>query len=147
MNALAASLVPGTHASTFGGNPVSCAASLATIDILEKEATPQHNAKVGAILRTGLDGFKEKYSFIGDVRGMGLMQGLELVKDRQSKEPSTQATAHLFEATRELGLLIGKGGMYGNVIRIAPPMTATEEDVAVALDLLDKALKKVHKAI
>lgn len=137
----------GLTISTFGGNPVSCAASLATIDVLEKEATPQHNAKVGGMLRAGLDGFKEKYSFIGDVRGMGMMQGLELVKDRQSKEPSTQATAHLFEATRELGLLIGKGGLYGNVIRISPPMTATEEDVAVALDLLDKALGKVEKAL
>ncbi|MEZ4931501.1 MAG: aspartate aminotransferase family protein [Saprospiraceae bacterium] len=137
----------GLTITTFGGNPVSCAASLATIDVLEKEATPQHNAKVGAMLRAGLDGFKEKYSFIGDVRGMGLMQGLELVTDRQSKEPSTKATAHLFEATRELGLLIGKGGMYGNVIRISPPMTATEEDVAVALDLLDKALGKVEKAL
>jgi 4-aminobutyrate aminotransferase len=137
----------GLTITTFGGNPVSCAASLATIEVLEKEATPQHNAKVGAMLRAGLDGFKEKYSFIGDVRGMGLMQGLELVKDRQGKEPSTKATAHLFEATRELGLLIGKGGMYGNVIRISPPMTATEEDVAVALDLLDKALGKVEKAL
>ena len=137
----------GLTISTFGGNPVSCAASLATIDVLENEATPQHNAKVGGMLRAGLDGFKEKYSFIGDVRGMGLMQGLELVKDRQSKEPSTQATTHLFEATRELGLLIGKGGMYGNVIRISPPMTATEEDVAVALDLLDNALRKVQKAL
>ena len=74
----------------------------------------------------------------------GLMQGLELVKDRQSKEPSTDATKYLFEATRELGLLIGKGGLYGNVIRISPPMTATEEDVAIALDLLDKALGKVR---
>ena len=137
----------GLTISTFGGNPVSCADSLATIEVLEKEATPEHNAKLGNMLRQGLDGFKEKYSFIGDVRGMGLMQGLELVKDRQSKEPSTTATAHLFEATRELGLLIGKGGLYGNVIRISPPMTATEEDVAVALELLDKALKKVQAAL
>ena len=137
----------GLTISTFGGNPVSCAASLATIDVLENEATPQHNAKVGGMLRSGLERFKEKYSFIGDVRGMGLMQGLELVKNRQSKEPSTQATAHLFEATRELGLLIGKGGLYGNVIRISPPMTATEEDVAIALDLLDKALAQVQQAL
>ncbi len=134
----------GLTISTFGGNPVSCAASLATIDVLEKEATPQHNAKVGGLLRNGLEELKEKYTFIGDVRGMGLMQGLELVTDRQSKEPSTKATAQLFEATRDLGLLIGKGGMYGNVIRISPPMTATEDDVAMALDLLDKALEKVR---
>lgn len=137
----------GLTISTFGGNPVSCAASLATIGVLEKEADPQHNAKVGKMLRKGLEKMKEKYSVIGDVRGKGLMQGLELVKDRQSKEPSAEATKYLFEATRELGLLIGKGGLYGNVIRISPPMTATEEDVAIALDLLDKAMKKVQVAM
>ena len=137
----------GLTISTFGGNPVSCAASLATINVLEKEADPQHNAKVGSMLRSGLEKMKEKYAVIGDVRGKGLMQGLELVKNRQSKEPSGEATKHLFEATRELGLLIGKGGLYGNVIRISPPMTATEEDVAVALDLLDKAMKKVQAAV
>jgi len=133
----------GLTISTFGGNPVSCAASLATVGVLEKEATPQHNAKVGGMLRNGLERLKEKYTVIGDVRGMGLMQGLELVKDRASKEPATEATKQLFEATRELGLLIGKGGLYGNVIRISPPMTATEEDVAVALELLDRAFGKV----
>lgn len=133
----------GLTISTFGGNPVSCAASSAVIEVLEKEATPQHVAKLGRQLRSGLERLQEKYAVIGDVRGMGLMQGLELVKDRQSKEPSVEATKQLFEATRELGLLIGKGGLYGNVIRISPPMTATEEDVAIALDLLDKAFKQV----
>ncbi len=133
----------GLTISTFGGNPVACAASLATISVLEEEADPQHVAKVGKLLRSGLEKLQEKYLVIGEVRGMGLMQGLELVKDRTSKEPSPQATAQLFEATRELGLLIGKGGLNGNVIRITPPMTATEEDVVVALDLLDKAFQKV----
>ncbi len=133
----------GLTISTFGGNPVSCAASMATIGVLEKEATPQHVAILGRQLRSGLERLQEKYAVIGDVRGMGLMQGMELVKDRQSKEPSPEATKQLFEATRELGLLIGKGGLYGNVIRISPPMTATEEDVAIALDLLDKAFAKV----
>jgi alanine-glyoxylate transaminase/(R)-3-amino-2-methylpropionate-pyruvate transaminase len=133
----------GLTISTFGGNPVSCAASLAAIEVLEKEADPAHVAAMGRMLRSGLERLQEKYAVIGDVRGMGLMQGLELVKDRQSKEPSPQATQQLFEATRELGLLIGKGGMYGNVIRIAPPMTAREDDIATALDLLDKAFARI----
>lgn len=133
----------GLTISTFGGNPVSCAASLAAISVLEKEADPTHVAAMGRMLRSGLERLQEKYSVIGDVRGMGLMQGLELVKDRQSKEPSPQATQQLFEATRQLGLLIGKGGMYGNVIRIAPPMTAREDDIATALDLLDKAFARI----
>lgn len=133
----------GLTISTFGGNPVSCAASLASISVLEKEADPKHVAAMGRMLRSGLERLQEKYPVIGDVRGMGLMQGLELVKDRQSKEPSPQATQQLFEATRELGLLIGKGGLYGNVIRISPPMTANEKDVAIALDLLDKAFARM----
>lgn len=133
----------GLTISTFGGNPVSCAASSAAIGVLEKEADPKHVARMGKILRNGLERLQEQYAVIGDVRGMGLMQGLELVKDRQSKEPSTDATKQLFEATRELGLLIGKGGLYGNVIRISPPMTAREDDVHLALELLGKAFSKM----
>lgn len=133
----------GLSLSTFGGNPVACAASLATLEVLENHADPQHVGKMGVILRAGLERLQEKYPVIGDVRGMGLMQGLELVKDRQSKEPSTEATRQLFEATKELGLLIGKGGLYGNVIRIAPPLTAQEDDIVEALDILDRAFAKV----
>ena len=137
----------GLTISTFGGNPVSCAASLATMEVLENEAHPQHVTKVGNILRVGLEKLQEKYPVIGEVRGKGLMQGLELVADRQTKEPSPDATKYLFEATRKYGLIIGKGGMYGNVIRITPPLTATEEDVAIALDLLDKSFKEVQAVI
>ncbi|MEK7256718.1 MAG: aspartate aminotransferase family protein, partial [Bacteroidota bacterium] len=89
----------GLTISTFGGNPVACAASLAVLDVLEKEANPQRVAQVGALLRSGLERLAEKYPVIGEVRGMGLMQGLELVKNRQTKEPSPEATKHLFEAT------------------------------------------------
>ena len=131
--------------STFGGNPVACAASKATIEVLEKEATPEQVAHTGHMLRSGLEKLKEKYPVIGDVRGKGLMQGLELVKDGHTKEPALKATKHLFEATKNLGLIIGKGGLYGNVIRIAPPMTVHEEEIALALDLLDKAFREVQK--
>ena len=134
----------GLTISTFGGNPVSCAASQATMEILESEATPEHVTKVGNHLRAGLEKFYEKYPFIGDVRGMGLMQGLELVEDRKTKVPSAKAAKQLMSATREAGLLIGKGGLYGNVMRIAPPLTATLEDVDQALEKLDKALNFVH---
>jgi len=132
--------------STFGGNPVSCAASLATMNVLEKEATPERVGELGTMLRAGLEKLKEKYHVIGDVRGRGLMQGIELVKDRSSKEPAPEATKHLFEATRKLGLIIGKGGLYGNVVRIAPPMTVNEEEIAMALDVLDKGFREVQSA-
>ena len=133
--------------STFGGNPVVCAASLATMNVLEKEATPDRVEELGIMLRAGLDKLKEKYPLIGDVRGRRLMQGIELVKDRSSKEPAPEATKHLFEETRKLGLIIGKGGLYGNVVRIAPPMTVNEEEIALALDVLDKGFRVVEKSV
>lgn len=133
--------------STFGGNPVSCAASLATMGVLEKEATPDRVAQLGNMLRTGLEKLKEQYSVIGDVRGRGLMQGIELVKDLTTKEPASEATKHLFEVTKNLGLIIGKGGLYGNVVRISPPMTVSEEEIAMSLDVLDKAFREVQRTI
>jgi 4-aminobutyrate aminotransferase len=135
----------GLTISTFGGNPLSTAASLATIEVMEEEANPQHIAEVGAHLRAGLEKLQEKYPLIGDVRGMGLMQGVEMVKDRQSKEPAPIAVNALFEQTRGRGLLIGKGGMYSNVLRIAPPLIATKEHVDEALNILDHAFAQVQE--
>ncbi len=135
----------GLTISTFGGNPVSTAAALATIEVMEEEASPEHVAQMGALLRSGLEKLQETYPLIGDVRGKGLMQGIEVVADRENKEPSPQAVNELFEATKARGLLIGKGGMYGNVIRIAPPLTATEDHIAEALDILDHAFAEVQE--
>jgi 4-aminobutyrate aminotransferase len=135
----------GLTISTFGGNPLSTAASLATIEVMEEEANPQHIAEVGAHLRAGLEKLQEKYPLIGDVRGMGLMQGVEMVKDRQTKEPAPIAVNALFEQTRGRGLLIGKGGMYSNVLRIAPPLIATKAHVDEALNILDHAFAQVQE--
>jgi 4-aminobutyrate aminotransferase len=137
----------GLTLSTFGGNPVSTAASLATIETLVDEAPPVQTAVVGAHLRAGLDQLGDKYPLIGDVRGKGLMQGIEMVMDRQTKEPAPKAVSQLFEETRARGLLIGKGGLYGNVIRISPPLTATHAHVDEALEILDHALAAVHEAM
>jgi 4-aminobutyrate aminotransferase len=130
--------------STFGGNPVSTAASLATIEVLETEADPSHVKKVGDQLRAGLEKLGEKYPLIGDVRGLGLMQGIEMVTDRKSKEPAADAVAQLFEETKTRGMLIGKGGLHGNVIRISPPLTVTKDSIENALDILDESLARVH---
>lgn len=135
----------GATISTFGGNPLSTAASLATIEVMEEEANPQHCAEVGTQLRAGLERLQEKYPLIGDVRGMGLMQGVELVKDRQSKEPAPEAVVAVFEQTRARGLLIGKGGMYGNVLRVAPPLVAGPEHIEEALAILDHAFAQVQE--
>ncbi len=125
--------------STFGGNPVSTVASLATIEALEEEGDPVHVASVGSRFRDGLEMLREKYQVIGDVRGRGLMQGLELVKDRSTREPAPEAVMELFEESKQRGLLLGKGGMYGNVVRISPSLTATEDHIDLALDLLDQS--------
>lgn len=135
----------GLTISTFGGNPVSMAASLATIDVMEKENLPEHVAVVGKQLIDGLKKLQEKYPVIGDVRGKGLMVGIEMVTNRETKEPAGTAVNHLFEETRQMGLLIGKGGLYGNVIRVAPPLVATKEDVDKALEIFDIAFARVQE--
>ncbi len=145
---IAASMVDaGLSISTFGGNPVSTVAALATLEVMEEEADPDHVAEVGKVLREGLEHLEEKYPLIGEVRGKGLMQGVELVQDRETKTPAPQAVNLLFEETRARGLLIGKGGAYGNAVRIAPPLTATKAHVEEALDILDHALARVQEDV
>ncbi|HTS01779.1 MAG TPA: aspartate aminotransferase family protein [Thermoanaerobaculia bacterium] len=129
--------------STFGGNPVSSAAANATIAVMEEIDAPKRAAETGARLRAGLDGLRKKYpKSIGDVRGMGLMQGVELVADEtvQDRTPAPEKAVRLFEETKRRGLLIGKGGLYGNVIRISPPLIVSAADVDEALKILDESL-------
>jgi 4-aminobutyrate aminotransferase-like enzyme len=130
---------PGLTFSTFGGNPVSMAAALAVIRVIEEEDLKTNAAVVGQYFREGLDNLKEKYEVIGDVRGMGLMLALELVKDRETKEPDPQSVFKVFEETRRQGVLIGKGGLYGNVIRTGIPLVASKDHVDELLRALDAA--------
>ncbi len=134
----------GLTISTFGGNPVTAVAARATIEVIEEEKLLENSHTVGTYLRGKLDALKEKYPVIGDVRGMGLMQALELVKDRETKEPAPEATVQLMERARDNGLLIGKGGLYGNVIRLSPPLNIAKADVDEAIGLLDKSLAEVR---
>ena len=133
----------GLTISTFGGNPVSCAASRATIQVIEEEGLVENAAVQGKRLRDGLDGLKERHPLIGDVRGMGLMQGVELVTDRKTKEPAPKETTRLLEAARGRGLLIGKGGLYGNVLRIAPCLNIGADQVDLAIEVLNDSLEDV----
>jgi 4-aminobutyrate aminotransferase-like enzyme len=132
--------VKGLTISTFGGNPVTSTAAKAVLDYIEEHNLPANCEETGAYLRAGLEDLKEKHELIGEVRGMGLLQALELVEDRQTKTPAAAATAQVMEAARENRLLIGKGGMYGNVLRISPPMNIGRADVDQFLKLLDKSL-------
>ncbi len=135
--------------STFGGNPVSCAASLATIEVIEKEKCLENAQKRGEELRAGLERLQKKYpKQIGDVRGMGLMQALELVVDETIKDrtPNKALVAALFEETRKRGLLIGRGGLYGNTIRISPALNITADEVKEALTKLEQSFDAVVKS-
>ena len=134
----------GLNISTFGGNPVTSVAARATIQVIEEENLLENAHTVGTYFRGKLERLKEKYPVIGDVRGMGLMQALELVKDRQTKEPAPEATNQLLERARDNALLIGKGGLYGNVIRLSPMLNITKPDVDEAIKLLDKSLSEVR---
>jgi 4-aminobutyrate aminotransferase-like enzyme len=129
----------GMTISTFGGNPVTSVAARATIEVIEEERLLDNSYKVGNSLRTKLDELKEKHSLIGDVRGMGLMQGVELVRDRTTKEPAPQETNAFMERCKNNGLLIGKGGLYGNVLRISPPLNVNAADVDEAIRIMDKS--------
>jgi alanine-glyoxylate transaminase / (R)-3-amino-2-methylpropionate-pyruvate transaminase len=137
---IARSLAQKIHFNTFGGNPVSMAAGIAVLDVIDEEGLQANARRLGARLRSGLGRLARTHKLIGDVRGMGLMLGVELVRDRATKEPAKQETADLLERLRELSVLVGKGGLNGNVLRIKPPMCITEADVDYALDALDRAL-------
>jgi len=127
----------GMSISTFGGNPVSSVAALATIEVIEEENLVENARAMGKRLRDGLETLKQKYPVIGDVRGMGLMQGLELVGE--NKTPDAGAMRRLFEFTKANGLLSGKGGLMGNVVRITPPLNVTRDQVDQALKMLDRS--------
>ncbi len=128
---------PGLTFATFGGNPVSTAAAIAVIKMIEDEDLKTNARIVGSYLREKFEELKEKYPIIGDVRGMGLMQGIELVKDRETKEPAPAAVLKVFEETKRQGVLIGKGGLYGNVIRTGMMLNSTKDNVNELVAALD----------
>ena len=131
------------HFNTFGGNPVSCAMGKAVLDVIDQENIQQNCVEVGGYLMDGYKGLMAKHDIIGDVRGKGLMTGMELVKDRATKEPASAEAVQIFERAKDLGLLIGKGGFYGNVLRIKPPMCITKPDVDYMIEVLDIALAEL----
>jgi 4-aminobutyrate aminotransferase len=135
----------GLTISTFGGNPVTSVTAKAVIDIIEEDDLRTNAAVVGDYFRKGLEQLQQKYPLIGDVRGMGLMQALELVEDRKTKVPASPATNLLMEEARKRGLLIGKGGFHGNVIRMSPPLNISKADVDEAIRILDESFAAMQK--
>jgi alanine-glyoxylate transaminase/(R)-3-amino-2-methylpropionate-pyruvate transaminase len=131
------------HFNTFGGNPVVCAQGKAVLEIIDREKLQENSLKIGNRILNGLNKLKEKHNIIGDVRGKGLMLGIELVKDRQSKEPAREECGQVLETAKEMGLLLGKGGLWGQTIRFSPPMCVNEADADFLLEVLDRALQEL----
>jgi alanine-glyoxylate transaminase/(R)-3-amino-2-methylpropionate-pyruvate transaminase len=142
---IAETLSQRVHFNTYGGNAVSMAAGLAVLDVIDEDGLQENSRVVGGRLKSGLEALMHKHRLIGDVRGMGLMLGMELVRDRGTREPAKQETLELLELCREMGVLIGKGGLDGNVVRIKPPMCITAEDADFAIDVIDRALTKIEQ--
>jgi 4-aminobutyrate aminotransferase-like enzyme len=136
--------VKGATISTFGGNPISTTAAKAVLDFIEVHNLSINAAEVGAYLREKLCELQAKHELIGEVRGMGLLQAIELVEDRETKKPATAQTAALMEATREHRILLGKGGFYGNVLRISPPLNISKADVDEFARQLDASFVKTE---
>jgi 4-aminobutyrate aminotransferase len=141
-----ADAMKGATISTFGGNPMAATAGKAVIDYIEEQNLRVNAAEVGAYLRTKLIELQEKHLLIGEVRGMGLMQGVELVQDRKTRAPATAETAQLMETTRENRIMVGKGGLYGNVLRISPPLNIAKTDVDEFAKLLDRSFAQCRVA-
>jgi alanine-glyoxylate transaminase/(R)-3-amino-2-methylpropionate-pyruvate transaminase len=140
---IAATLAQRTHFNTFGGNPVVCAQGKAVLEIIEREKLQENSLKIGNRILAGLNELKQKHNLIGDVRGKGLLLGIELVKDRQSKEPAKEECAQILELAKEMGLLLGKGGLWGQTVRFSPPMCVHEQDADFLLEVLDRAFEKL----
>jgi 4-aminobutyrate aminotransferase-like enzyme len=131
----------GNTISTFGGNPVTCAAAHATIQVVEEDNLVENARVMGDRLRQGLNALKDKYPIIGDVRGMGLMQGMELVGEK--KKPDAANAKRAMELTKNNGLLVGKGGTYGNVLRVAPALNVNKDQIDQALRVLDQSFSQL----
>jgi 4-aminobutyrate aminotransferase len=140
MNCLTANSI-----STFGGNPLVTAAANATLDYVLSHDLQSNAAKVGAMLFEGIRDLQARHPFIGDVRGKGLMIGVELVR-AGSKTPDAAAASRVLEETKARGLLVGKGGLFGNVLRIAPPLTLPDDEAAEGLRLLGQAFAAAEGA-
>src|SRR5437870_11636893 len=139
---IAAAFRPGDHLSTFGGNPVSCAAGLANIEYILRENLPAKARQDGEHVLARLHALQEKFPIIGDIRGIGLMIGLELVSDEALTPAAVQADA-IRASCLERGVLVGVGGVYGNVVRIQPPLVIARDQLDYALDVLERALAEV----
>jgi 4-aminobutyrate aminotransferase/(S)-3-amino-2-methylpropionate transaminase len=125
---------------TFGGNPVACAAALASLDVIERDGLVERAARIGDVMLERFQEMAERHDAIGDVRGRGAMVAIELVEDRATKAPHAKLASHVIEACYREGVIVLKAGTYDNVIRLLPPLSIDEALLHEGLDVIDKAL-------
>jgi 4-aminobutyrate aminotransferase-like enzyme len=137
---IAQSLAGKLHFNTFGGDPYQTVQAGLTLDIIAEEKLMQNAKEVGGFLKEGFRALQNKYQKLGDVRGRGLLLGIELVKDKETKAYGTEETAQFLELAKDRGLLVGKGGLYGNVVRIAPPLSFSRSEAEKVLSITNEIL-------
>jgi len=130
--------------ATFGGNPLSCAAAVAVLEIIEENKYLERAAKLGEEFKKKLKSLEEDHKLVGEVRGQGMMLGIELIRDEITKEPAVDEMAEVMELTKNRGLLVGKGGLDGNVIRIQPPLELTAEQINKSCEILDEVFSEIE---
>ena len=146
-NRLADSLEAGDHFTTWGANPVMCAAALATVNYIVDNRLWENAERTGRLLLQGLKDLESRFELIGEARGKGLMIGVEVVKDKRTREPAPQACTAIRRLCAERGLIVGAGGWYRNVIRIQPPLVITTDHVSQALEVFEGAVKAVSATV
>ena len=139
---IAEAFTPGDHLSTFGGNPVSCAAAMANVKVLTEEGLVANSAARGEQIVARMQALAEKCELVGEVRGKGLMIGVELVTDRAAKTPAADEAKLVRKLALEAGVLVGVGGTFGNVVRIQPPLVLTEAEADRACETVEKAVSE-----
>jgi 4-aminobutyrate aminotransferase-like enzyme len=133
---------PGELSSTWGGNPLACAASLAVLKVIKGERLPENARRVGKVLKAALQEVQKGQPCLGDVRGKGLVIGLEFVDPQDRYTPAPQLTKKITLKAAERGLILGKLGLYGNVIRVAPPLVITEDEALMGVQILESAIRE-----
>ncbi|TMF26327.1 MAG: aminotransferase class III-fold pyridoxal phosphate-dependent enzyme, partial [Chloroflexi bacterium] len=131
---------PGGLGGTYGGNPVACAAALAVMDVIRDERLPERAARIGSVVEERMRTWAQDHEIIGDVRALGAMVGMELVRDRKTKEPADTETAKVLATAREKGLILLRCGVHHNVVRTLMPLTIPDEQLEEGLDILGASL-------
>ncbi|KAJ5070085.1 alanine--glyoxylate aminotransferase 2 [Anaeramoeba ignava] len=144
---IAQSITKKHHFNTFGGNPISMAIGKAVLEVIDEENIQEKAKEVGGYLHSELEKMREKHKLIGKIRGRGLMCGIDLVEDQKTKKPATTQAGEVMEKLKDLKVLIGKGGLFGNILRIKPPMCITKPDINYFIKALDVVLDSVEKKI